>query len=169
MTNLFRLGHGYDVHRFDLDSAPATQQLGGVAVPVQHPLLAHSDGDVVLHAIIDAILGAMGWGDLGEWFPDTDAQWQNADSRQLLQQLWHKVTQAGYSLGNVDVTVVAEHPKMSPHKAAMRAQIAQLLAAATSEQVNVKATTTETLGFTGRGEGIACYAVVLLQTNQSAL
>jgi 2-C-methyl-D-erythritol 2,4-cyclodiphosphate synthase len=168
MTNPFRLGHGYDVHRFDLDAPSGTQQLGGIAVAVQHPLLAHSDGDVVLHAIIDAILGAMAWGDIGEWFPDTDAQWRNADSRELVRHLWLKVTQAGYVLGNVDVTVVAEQPKMNPHKAAMRQHIATLLQAA-PEQVNVKATTTETLGFTGRGEGMACYAVVLLTAHERAL
>jgi 2-C-methyl-D-erythritol 2,4-cyclodiphosphate synthase len=167
MINPFRLGHGYDVHRFDLDAAPGSQQLGGVLIDVPHPLLAHSDGDVILHAIIDAILGAMGWGDIGEWFPDTDAQWCNVDSRELVRQVWHKVTQAGYELGNVDITVVAEQPKMSPHKAAMRQHIATLLHA-TPEQVNVKATTTETLGFTGRGEGMACYAVVLLNMRQSA-
>lgn len=161
MTDRIRIGHGYDVHRFADTATVATQQLGGVAIPVERPLLAHSDGDVVLHAIIDAILGALAWGDIGEWFPDTDAQWLNADSRALLQQLWHKVGAAGYGLGNVDVTVVAERPKLGAYKAAMRSAIATLLTAR-EDQVNVKATTTERLGFTGRGEGIACYAVVLL-------
>lgn len=162
MTNSFRMGHGYDVHRFDLAAGPAMQPLGGVAVPVAHPLLAHSDGDVVWHAIIDAVLGAMAWGDIGDWFPDTSPQWQHIESRKLIQPLWLKVTEAGYALGNLDVTVVAEQPKLSPHKAAMRAQIANVLQARI-DQVNVKATTTETLGFTGRGEGMACHAVVLLQ------
>ena len=166
MTNSFRVGHGYDVHRFDLAAPATTQQLGGISIAVEHPLLAHSDGDVLLHAIIDAVLGAMAWGDIGEWFPDTDPQWHQIDSRKLVQHLWLKVTQAGYVLGNLDVTVVAERPKLSGHKAAMRAQIASLLEAQ-AEQVNVKATTTETLGFTGRGEGIACYAVVLLQPQKS--
>lgn len=161
MTDLIRIGHGYDVHRFAETAEATSQQLGGVAVPIERPLLAHSDGDVVLHAIMDALLGALAWGDIGEWFPDTSTQWHQADSRALVEHIWRKISAAGYRLGNLDVTVVAERPKLAPHKAAMRTTIAALCQA-TETQVNIKATTTEGLGFTGRGEGIACYAVVVL-------
>lgn len=156
-----RIGQGYDVHRFSDSPTGGEQKLGGIAVPVSHQLLAHSDGDVVLHAIADAVLGALGAGDIGEHFPDTDAQWAGMDSADLLAQVWLKAVDAGYTLGNLDVTIVAQAPKISPFKPAMRQRIAQLLEAR-EDQVNVKATTTEQLGFVGRREGIATYAVVLL-------
>ena len=164
MTDL-RIGHGFDVHRF-ADTAPQPdanlkQRLGGLDIPVQRPLLAHSDGDVVLHAVIDAILGALGQGDIGEHFPDTDARWKGADSIDLLHHVWSLAQQSGYRLNNLDVTIVAQAPKLAPWKRPMAEQIAQHLGALPS-QVNVKATTTERLGFVGREEGIAVHAVVLL-------
>lgn len=156
-----RIGHGFDVHRFDQEQGPTDIQLGGVAVPAEHPLLAHSDGDVVLHAICDALLGALALGDIGEWFPDTDAEWAGADSGQLLTRVYRAVREQGWQLGNLDVTVIAQAPRLGAYKAAMRERIAGLLAAELS-QINVKATTTERLGFTGRKEGIATEAVCLL-------
>ncbi|MFY0664189.1 MAG: 2-C-methyl-D-erythritol 2,4-cyclodiphosphate synthase [Natronospirillum sp.] len=156
-----RIGHGYDVHRFADQETGGEQKLGGIAVPVSHRLLAHSDGDVVLHAIADAVLGALGLGDIGEHFPDTDATWAGADSADLLRKVWAQAQQAGFGLGNLDITIVAQAPKLSPYKAAMRERIAALLDCDV-EYVNVKATTTEKLGFVGRREGIATYAVLLL-------
>ena len=159
--NDFRIGHGFDVHRFASDAAESMQKLGGVNVPVKYPLLAHSDGDVVLHAIADAILGALGKGDIGEHFPDSDDAWAGADSAELLRSVWVQAKVAGYQLGNLDVTIVAETPKISPHKAAMKDVIAHVLGA-DMNRINIKATTTERLGFVGRKEGIATHAVVLL-------
>ncbi len=157
----FRIGHGYDVHRFADEAAPGVQKLGGVEVPVTHPLLAHSDGDVVLHAVTDAILGALARGDIGDHFPDTDPRWARADSAELLSHVWGLATEAGYQLNNLDVTVVAETPRLKDHKVPMAARLATLLGAE-GTQVNVKATTTEALGFVGRREGIATHAVVTL-------
>lgn len=156
-----RIGHGFDVHRFDLNQGATDILLGGVAVPAEHPLVAHSDGDVLLHAICDALLGALGLGDIGEWFPDTEAEWSDADSGLLLTQVYQAVQERGWQLGNLDVTVIAQVPRLGPYKLAMRERIATLLASEPS-QVNVKATTTERLGFTGRKEGIAAEAVCLL-------
>ncbi|MCH8531460.1 MAG: 2-C-methyl-D-erythritol 2,4-cyclodiphosphate synthase [Saccharospirillum sp.] len=156
-----RIGHGFDVHRFDLQQGPTDIRLGGVAVPAAHPLLAHSDGDVVLHAICDALLGALALGDIGEWFPETDAEWADADSGLLLTRVYREIQELGWQLGNLDVTVIAQAPRLGPHKVAMRERIAALLSAE-SNQINVKATTTERLGFTGRKEGIATEAVCLL-------
>lgn len=153
-----RIGHGYDVHKFGGDG-PLT--LGGIQVPYEQGLLAHSDGDVILHAVADALLGAVALGDIGQHFPDTDAQYAGADSGQLLQHVYQLVQQQGFELGNLDVTVVAQAPKLAPHIVAMRERIAALLAAEVTH-INVKATTTEKLGFVGRKEGIACHAVVLL-------
>lgn len=154
-----RIGHGYDVHRFgDGDHIV----MGGVTIACDRGLLAHSDGDVLLHALCDALLGACALGDIGQHFPDTDAQYADADSRQLLRNVFALVQQQGYQLVNADLTVVAQMPKMAPHIPVMCSNIARDLSAANS-QINVKATTTETLGFTGRREGIAAYAVVLLQ------
>jgi 2-C-methyl-D-erythritol 2,4-cyclodiphosphate synthase len=154
-----RIGHGYDVHRFGPGD---TLVLGGVQIPHDRGLVAHSDGDVVVHAVCDALLGALGRGDIGQHFPDTDAANAGIDSRLLLRQVSHWMTEAGWSLGNLDVTIIAQAPRMAPHIVGMRENLAADLAAAV-EQVNVKATTTETLGFTGRREGIAVHAVVLLQ------
>ncbi|KAA6210080.1 2-C-methyl-D-erythritol 2,4-cyclodiphosphate synthase [Avibacterium paragallinarum] len=155
---MIRIGHGFDVHAFG-GNGPII--IGGVAVPYEKGLLAHSDGDVALHALTDALLGAAALGDIGKLFPDTDPQYKGADSKVLLQEAYHQVQDKGYKIGNVDITIIAQAPKMRPHIDAMRAAIAQVLAC-DMEQVNVKATTSEKLGFTGRGEGIACEAVALL-------
>ena len=154
----FRIGHGFDVHAFG-GEGPVT--LGGVKIPYEQGLLAHSDGDVVLHALSDALLGAMALGDIGHHFPDTDAAFKGIDSRILLRKVFADVKALGYEVGNLDVTIMAQAPKMAPHVDAMRACIAEDLVCGLS-QVNVKATTTEKLGFVGRKEGIAVEAVVLL-------
>ncbi|MDV3440024.1 2-C-methyl-D-erythritol 2,4-cyclodiphosphate synthase [Metapseudomonas otitidis] len=153
-----RIGHGYDVHRFG-DGDHIT--LGGVRIPHRFGLVAHSDGDVVLHALSDALLGAAALGDIGKHFPDTDPQFKGADSRVLLRHVLAQVKGKGWKVGNVDATIVAQAPKMAPHIEAMRAAIAADLEVCI-DQVNVKATTTEKLGFTGREEGIAVHAVALL-------
>ena len=153
-----RIGHGYDVHRF-CDGAFVT--LGGVQIAHKFGLLAHSDGDVLLHALSDALLGAAALGDIGKHFPDTDPQFKGADSRVLLRHVLGLVKAKGWQVGNVDATIVAQAPKMAPHIDAMRNLIAADLEVAL-DQVNVKATTTEKLGFTGREEGIAVHAVALL-------
>ncbi len=158
-----RIGHGYDVHKF-AGQGPIT--LGGVKIPYEQGLLAHSDGDVALHALCDALLGALALGDIGKHFPDTDPAFSNVDSRNLLRHVANLLEQQNYQLGNLDLTIVAQAPKMAPHIQAMRENIAKDLQADIS-QVNVKATTTEKLGFAGRKEGIATYAVVLL--NKKAL
>lgn len=153
-----RIGHGYDVHRF-CDGEFVT--LGGVQIAHKFGLLAHSDGDVLLHALSDALLGAAALGDIGKHFPDTDPQFKGADSRVLLRHVLVLVKAKGWQVGNVDATIVAQAPKMAPHIDAMRNLIAADLEVAL-DQVNVKATTTEKLGFTGREEGIAVHAVALL-------
>ena len=153
-----RIGHGYDVHRFT-DGAFIT--LGGLQITHTRGLLAHSDGDVLLHALSDALLGAAALGDIGKHFPDTDPQFKGADSRVLLRHVVSLVRAKGWQVGNVDATIVAQAPKMAPHIERMRALIAEDLAVQV-DQVNVKATTTEKLGFTGREEGIAVHAVALL-------
>lgn len=153
-----RIGQGFDVHQL-VDGRPCI--IGGIEVPYEKGLLGHSDADVLLHAITDAILGALGKGDIGSHFPDTDPQYLNVDSKLLLKQVWEMAKDQGYLLGNLDATIIAQRPKMAPYIPAMRTQIAQLLQS-DEENINVKATTTEKLGFTGRGEGIASMAVVLL-------
>lgn len=153
-----RIGHGYDVHRFT-DGDFIT--LGGVRIAHTRGLLAHSDGDVVLHALSDALLGAAALGDIGKHFPDTDPQFKGADSRVLLRHVVGIVRTKGWKVGNVDATIVAQAPKMAPHIQRMRECIAQDLQVEL-DQVNVKATTTEKLGFAGREEGIAVHAVALL-------
>ncbi len=154
----FRLGHGFDVHAFG-GTGPIT--LGGVKIDYSQGLIAHSDGDVVLHAVADALLGAMALGDIGHHFPDTDAAFKGIDSRILLRKVFSDVQALGFSLGNLDITILAQAPKMAPHIAAMRQVLAADLQAELM-QVNIKATTTEKLGFVGRKEGIAVEAVVLL-------
>ena len=154
-----RVGHGYDVHRFGEGTELV---LGGVHIPFHRGLQAHSDGDVLVHAVCDALLGAIGAGDIGRHFPDTDVANANIDSRLLLRRVFELVRGAGWRLANLDATLVAQDPKMAPHIPAMRANLAADLGSA-PQQVNVKATTTEKLGFTGRGEGIAAHAVVLLE------
>jgi len=155
-----RVGNGFDVHAL---VAGRRLVLGGVTVPFDRGLAGHSDADVVLHAICDAILGAIGAGDIGLHFPDSDAAYKDADSRVLLREVWRRAVAAGYALGNLDVTIVAQAPRIAPYVALMVANIAADLES-TPAQVNVKATTTEGLGFTGRGEGIAAQATVLLVT-----
>lgn len=153
-----RIGHGYDVHRFGEGDFIT---LGGVRIPHKFGLVAHSDGDVLLHALSDALLGACALGDIGKHFPDTDPRFKGADSRALLRHVVALVHEKGYVIGNVDATIIAQAPKMAPHIEAMRGSIAEDLQV-DLEQVNVKATTTEKLGFTGREEGIAVHAVALL-------
>ncbi len=157
---MMRIGHGFDVHAFGPGSHVT---LGGVAIPCNQGLVAHSDGDVVLHALCDALLGAAALGDIGTHFPDTDPQFKGADSRELLRSVVIKVKALGWTAGNVDVTVVAQKPRLAAHIATMKARIAEDLGV-DSGAVNVKATTTERLGYVGREEGIACHVVVLLQT-----
>ncbi|MDM7861666.1 2-C-methyl-D-erythritol 2,4-cyclodiphosphate synthase [Alteromonas sp. ASW11-36] len=154
-----RIGHGFDVHKFG-GEGPIV--LGGVTIDFDQGLLAHSDGDVVLHALCDALLGAAAMGDIGRHFPDTDSTYKNADSRNLLRHVVSLLQQRGYSLVNADITIVAQAPKMAPHIDAMRNHIAQDLKTSMN-CINVKATTTEKLGYTGRKEGIACHAVVLIE------
>ncbi|MED5504841.1 MAG: 2-C-methyl-D-erythritol 2,4-cyclodiphosphate synthase [Pseudomonadota bacterium] len=155
---MIRIGHGFDVHKFG-GEGPVI--IGGVAIPYEQGLIAHSDGDVALHALTDALLGAIAAGDIGRHFPDTDDKWKGADSRELLKDVYRRVKEQGYRLGNADVTIMAQAPKMAPHIDAMCAAIAEDLETDISN-INVKAMTTERLGFTGRKEGIATEAVVLL-------
>ena len=155
-----RIGHGYDVHRF----GPGDKLiLGGVTIPFEHSFVAHSDGDVLIHALIDALLGAAALGDIGQHFPDTDRKWRGADSRQLLLAVVEMIVAKGYTLANADITIVAQQPKMLPHLDKMRLNLSADINCSI-DQINIKATTTEELGFTGRKEGIACHAVVLLIT-----
>jgi 2-C-methyl-D-erythritol 2,4-cyclodiphosphate synthase len=153
-----RIGTGFDVHAL---VAGRRLVLGGVTIPHDRGLDGHSDADVLLHAICDAILGALGQGDIGAHFPDTDSAYKDADSRVLLRRVWQRARAAGYALGNLDATVIAQAPRLQPHMAQMVANIAADCDAR-PQQVNVKATSTERLGFIGRGEGIAAQAAVLL-------
>ncbi|MPV85619.1 2-C-methyl-D-erythritol 2,4-cyclodiphosphate synthase [Ostreibacterium oceani] len=153
-----RIGHGFDVHRFGVGDKLI---IGGVSIPFESGFVAHSDGDVLLHAICDALLGAAALGDIGSHFPDDDARYAGIDSRELLRQVNDKISQQGYRVGNVDATIVAQAPKMQPYISAMRHHIAMDLGLVDSV-VNIKATTTEQLGFAGRREGIAAHAVCLL-------
>ncbi len=154
----FRIGHGFDVHQL---VSGRRCIIGGVDIPYDRGLLGHSDADVLLHAICDALLGAAALGDIGRHFPDSDPRYQGIDSRALLRQVGALLTSGGYAIANIDATVIAQAPRMAPHIGAMVANIASDLAIAT-DQVNVKATTTEQLGFTGRGEGIAAEAVCMI-------
>ncbi len=155
---MLRIGQGYDVHRFNDGNEII---LGGVKIPYERGLEAHSDGDVVLHALCDALLGALAMGDIGKHFPDTDAQFKGADSRVLLRHVYGLVKEKQYRLGNADITIIAQAPKMLPYTEKMCRNIAEDLSVQ-REQINVKATTTEKLGFEGRKEGIAVQAIVLL-------
>lgn len=154
-----RIGIGYDVHAFGTGDHV---MLGSVRVPHQQGLLAHSDGDVLLHAICDALLGALALGDIGQHFPPTDPRWENADSRLMLRHVAGMVAEHGMQIANLDSVVICEAPKLAPHVIAMRERIAEDLGTPVGA-VSVKATTTERLGFTGRREGIAAQAVVLLR------
>ncbi|MBO6811645.1 MULTISPECIES: 2-C-methyl-D-erythritol 2,4-cyclodiphosphate synthase [Marinobacter] len=154
-----RIGQGFDVHAFcEGDNVI----IGGVSIPHSHGLKAHSDGDVLLHALVDALLGAVALGDIGHFFPDTSDEWAGADSRDLLRRVMTRVRDEGFGVVNVDATIIAQTPKMAPHIDAIRLNIAEDLGVPAS-RVSVKATTTEKLGFTGRGEGIACQAICLLE------
>lgn len=157
-----RIGHGYDVHRL-VDGRKLI--LGGVEIPYARGLDGHSDADVLLHAVADALLGAAALGDIGRHFPDTDPQYKGADSRVLLRHVVELIGKKGYRVGNVDVTVIAQAPKLLPHIPQMRENLARDLAVEL-DTVNVKATTEERLGFTGSGEGIACHAVCLLERSE---
>lgn len=156
---MFRIGQGFDVHQL-VENRPCI--IGGVTIPYEKGLLGHSDADVLLHTIADAILGALALGDIGKYFPDTDATFKDIDSKVLLQKVWKMATARGYVINNLDCVIMAQKPKMAPYIPEMVKVIARLLECA-EIQVNVKATTTEGLGFTGRGEGIAAQAVVLLK------
>ncbi|MCM3570042.1 2-C-methyl-D-erythritol 2,4-cyclodiphosphate synthase [Neobacillus mesonae] len=156
---MFRIGQGFDVHQLT-EGRPLI--IGGITIPYEKGLLGHSDADVLLHTVSDACLGAIGEGDIGKHFPDTDPQFKDADSAKLMEHIWQLVKNQGYELVNADCTIIAQKPKMAPYIEQIQARIAELLEAETS-QINVKATTTEKLGFTGRGEGIAAQAIVLLK------
>ena len=153
-----RIGHGFDVHKFGGDGP---LMLAGVAIPFEKGFIAHSDGDVAIHALCDAILGALCLGDIGNHFPDTDGQYENISSRILLRHVVGLMTEKGYEIGNGDITIVAQAPKMAPHLLAMRECLSEDLKCSV-EQINVKATTTEKLGYTGRKEGVAVHCVILL-------
>jgi 2-C-methyl-D-erythritol 2,4-cyclodiphosphate synthase len=155
---MIRVGQGFDVHQL---AEGRKCIIGGIDIPFEKGLLGHSDADVLLHAISDAILGALGLGDIGKHFPDTDPAFKDADSKKLLQHVWELAKRRGYALGNLDCTIIAQAPKMAPYISDMVKVIAELLET-DEEQVNVKATTSERLGFTGRGEGIAAQTVVCL-------
>ena len=153
-----RIGHGYDVHRL----VPGRRLiLGGVDVPFELGLDGHSDADVLTHAVMDALLGAAGLGDIGALFPDNDPQYLGIDSTILLRRVGEKIAQAGYQVANIDVTMIAQQPRLAPYLPAMEETLARVLAL-DREQINIKATTEEHLGFTGLGEGMACHAVCLL-------
>lgn len=157
----FRVGHGYDLHRLQ---AGGRLVLGSIAVASDLSPVAHSDGDVVLHALVDALLGAMGWGDIGELFPNTDEKWKDAPSRIFAETVFAKVKQAGYRVGNADVTILAERPRLKTFKPAIRKAVADLLEVG-EDRINVKAGTNEGCDAIGRGEAIAAHVVVLLMTH----
>lgn len=159
MTTGLRIGQGYDVHAFESGDHVT---LGGVKIPHSQGIRAHSDGDVVLHALCDALLGAAGLGDIGMHFPDSDPQWRGADSREFLRHVRGLLVQRGFAIVNVDVTVLAEAPRLGRHREAMRANVAADLGI-DSASVNIKATTTEQLGYIGRAEGLACQAIALIE------
>lgn len=155
---MIRIGHGYDAHRFQEGGKLI---LGGVTIDYKKGMVAHSDGDVVLHALCDAMLGAAALGDIGQHFPDSDAKYKGVNSRLLLRNVAKKLVDGNYSIANADLTIIAQAPKLSPYIFAMRENIAEDLLLPI-DTINVKATTTEGMGFEGRGEGIAVHAVVLL-------
>ncbi|WP_062349760.1 2-C-methyl-D-erythritol 2,4-cyclodiphosphate synthase [Bacillus kwashiorkori] len=156
---MIRIGQGFDVHQL-VEGRPLI--IGGIEIPYEKGLIGHSDADVLLHTVADAILGALGLGDIGKHFPDTDSKYKDADSKELLTNVWQLIKQKGFQLGNLDCTIIAEKPKMLPYIEDMKQVIAKILETEL-ENINIKATTTEKLGFPGRGEGIAAMAVVLLE------
>ena len=156
---MFRIGQGYDVHRL----VPARKLiLGGVEIPHSTGLDGHSDADVVIHALMDSMLGALALGDIGKWFPPSDQKYEGADSMELLSTIWEDKKFSGYKMGNCDITIIAQHPKLSPFIDEMRKTIADKLNCKV-EQISIKATTTEGLGFTGAQQGIAAKAIILLE------
>lgn len=157
-----RIGIGYDVHAFAALEAGRPLLLGGVTIPHERGLAGHSDADVLIHAIVDALLGAAALGDIGTHFPSSDARWRDAPSTAFLAYTVDLLRQHGWAIGNVDATVVAERPRLAPHVPALRARLAEILGVEVA-RVSVKSKTTDGLGFTGRGEGIACHAVVLIE------
>jgi 2-C-methyl-D-erythritol 2,4-cyclodiphosphate synthase len=159
MSSSLRIGQGYDVHAFQ---AGDHVMLGGVRIPHAQAVCAHSDGDVLLHAVCDALLGAAALGDIGMHFPDTDPRWRGADSRALLRHVRELLAARGFSVVNVDVTVLADAPRLGRHREQMRANLAADLSTGV-ERINVKATTSERLGFIGRQEGLACHAIALIE------
>lgn len=162
MSSSFRVGQGFDVHRFAAPEDHRPLMLMGLQVPHDRGLLGHSDADVMLHALMDSLLGAAGLGDIGQHFPDTDADYLGVDSTKLLERVIDDLKERGWKVVNADVTLIGERPKLAPHRHAMRERIAPILGVA-AEDLNVKATTTEQLGFTGRGEGLAAQAVALIE------
>jgi 2-C-methyl-D-erythritol 2,4-cyclodiphosphate synthase len=155
---MFRIGHGYDVHKFG-GMGPIT--IGGICIAHERGLIAHSDGDVALHALCDALLGSLALGDIGHHFPDNDKAYENISSIELLRQVYQRIQDLGYMLGNADITIEAQAPKMAPHITFMREAISDAMGVSVKD-ISIKATTTEGLGFVGREEGIACHAVVLV-------
>ena len=155
-----RIGHGFDAHRFGEGDSVT---IGGISIPHSQGLIAHSDGDVLIHAICDAILGAMALGDIGKHFPDNDPSLKNIDSAELLKSVMQSANDKGYVVGNLDCTVIAQAPRLGVHISAMQTKLSGLLNVEV-DAVNVKATTTEKMGYTGRGEGISAHAVVLMQS-----
>lgn len=165
---MIRIGQGIDVHAFvNYGTENQFITLGGVQIPHTHSLLAHSDGDVVLHALCDALLGALALGDIGQFFPDTDERFRNIDSTILLNQVYQFIQSKGYTLINADITIMAERPKLLPYRTEIQSRIASVMGCAV-DQISVKATTTEKLGFTGRQEGIMVSCVVLLEQVSSS-
>lgn len=164
MSSLFdlRAGHGFDLHRLEAGEGVT---LGGVFIPCAYRVVAHSDGDAAIHALCDALLGAIGRGDIGEWFPDTDPAFAGADSRELLKDIMRAVTEAGYAVVNADLTIIAQAPKIAPHKSAMVAALAPLLRVS-ADRVNLKATTHEGVDAIGRKEALSVHAVVLIAPRQ---
>ncbi len=154
----YRIGHGYDVHRFGQGDFII---LGGIKIPHNHGFIAHSDGDVLIHSLCDALLGSIAAGDIGQHFPDSDDQYKDIDSRLLLEKINQLLKRDQYLIANIDISIVAQTPKMSPHIQSMRQNLANVLNIAHT-QINIKATTTEKLGFTGRQEGIAVHSVVMV-------
>jgi 2-C-methyl-D-erythritol 2,4-cyclodiphosphate synthase len=159
-----RTGIGFDVHAFE---AGRKLVLCGVNIPGDTGLAGHSDADVAIHALIDAILGSLAWGDIGVWFPDSDDSYKGADSLELLREVWRAVSASGWELGNLDITIAAQQPKISPHTEMMKSKLSGVFQCP-GTSVSVKATTTERLGFVGRSEGIAAMAVVLLEGGDAA-
>lgn len=162
-----RIGHGYDVHKFSDDISAESNShitLGGIKIPHERSLLAHSDGDVVIHALCDAILGGLGAGDIGSHFPDTDERYRNINSGELLRQVMALANESGWHLVNADITIVAQAPKLSPYREEMRKNLAKMVSVEES-CMNIKATTSEGLGFAGRQEGVATYASILLSNS----